>query len=510
MINTFRVYAIRCLFALAAMLCLGLMGAEPVPPEAGQAAPEVKPASVKGQQRILVLQLREQVDPVLEIVIRKAFAEARKDELVQAIIIDMNTPGGRIDNTKVIIDAIRSSRVPVYTFVNTEAISAGSIIALATKGIFMAPVSTIGCATPIMISSDGAVQEVSGDFNEKMLSYTRSLARSLAQSNGYMPDLAEAFVDRTVEVKIGDRVISEAGKLLTLTAVEAVEIIPPRTTPLLARAIVPDLEGIAKELGLPNATIVRIEPSESERLARFLTMLSPILLMIALAAGYMEIKTPGFGIPGTISLICFFLFLSANHVAGFSGALEPILIIIGVILLLLELFVIPGFGVAGILGLGCLVTGIIMAMVPSMPGVPELPGFPEWSKSDVQPFLQVALINFLIALVALIVVVNLLSRYMPKSAMFSHIVLQQTAKVSLGYVGLDSKGHQLLLGQMGVALTDLRPAGMALIANQRVDVVSFADFIAKGSQIQVQEVNGPRVAVIQVTPTDEPAKTANG
>jgi len=490
---------LTALLLLAVFLANGAFAA----PDAPAAPPVAQPAAPPGDDgagRILVIPLRDQVDGLLRIVIRKAFDRARQDLTIKAVVIDMNTPGGRIDYMKEVIDAIRSCRVPVYTFVNIEASSAGAIIALGTKGIFMHPAATIGSATPIMIMPGGDVKALPEDFNEKMLSNTRSLVRALAQNNGYLPDLAEAFVDRSVEVKIGERIVSEKGKLLSLTALEAVEIIPPREIPLLARAVAEDLEGVARELGFPATALVRVEPTDGERLARFLTMLAPLLLMIALAAGYLEIKTPGFGLPGTISIICFGLYLSGSHIAGFSSAVEPILIILGVILILVEIFVLPGFGVAGIAGIVCLVVGIVMAMVPSVPAPPDMPDFPEWSVSVFQDYRHTALVNFTVALLATIGLGWLLGKYLPATSMYSKLVLTGAARAEDGFVGLDMPAHHRLLGQRGITLTDLRPAGMATIAGQRVDVVSDGGFIAKGEGIVVVEVNGPRIAVHPAPP----------
>lgn len=454
-------------------------------------APKDKAAKDKG--KVVVVPFEGEVGPVLLFVLRRGFNMAKDDESVRALIIEMDTPGGRLDTTKEIIDWIRACRVPVYVFVNREAISAGAIVSLATKGIYMAPGGSIGCATPIMVTQSGEVQELGEDVTEKIKSYTRTMVRSLAQENGYWEDLAEAMVDRDKEVKVGDRIVCPAGKLLTLTTAEAVEIIPPRTKPLLAKAVVKDAAGILALEDLAGATLVKIEITSSDKLARWLTAVAPILMLLAILGLYAEMKTPGFGIPGVISVICFGLFIFGHQVAGLSGAFEGILIILGVILLLVEIFVIPGFGFAGIAGIVCLLIGCVMAMVPHIPNVPDLPGWP--TTLSFEPFFRRALLNFAISLFLAIIGVCILSRLLPNTSIFGRLVLQGSASVEAGYIGTDVAGHRLLVGHEGAALTDLHPAGIALIDGQRVDVVSVGDFIEKGARVVVREVNGPRVAV---------------
>ncbi len=490
--------AARSLTVFASILTCALFCVLPVTTSAGE------------NDKVLIIPLKDQIDKAHLYFLRRGFQLAQDTAGITAVVIDMDTPGGELKSTEEIVSWMRSladSGIKIYTFVNPRAQSAGAIIGLASEKIFMAPGSRIGSAAPILMGPAGGVQEVPDDVKEKILSDTRALVRGLAQENGYLPELAAAFVDASVEVKVGDRVISAEGDLLNLTAMEAVEIIPPMETPILAQSIVKDIAELMESQGLSGAEVIRIEPLGSERFARWITMLAPLLMAAAFIGIYTEIKTPGFGVPGLIGVASLALFLFGHYIAGLAGKVDILLVLIGIILIIAEVFIIPGFGIFGILGLVAFFGGVLLAMVPHLPSVPT---FPEGTMPtlNLQPFLHEAFVNFTITAVITVVTCYFLSKFLPTTGIYRELILAGSTSTADGYIATNVEKNMKLLGRSGIAITPLRPAGIATIDDARVDVVSLGDYIDEGEKIIVREVKGPRVAVdIDTTEDDSPEMT---
>ena len=210
------------------------------------------------------------------------------------MVFDMNTYGGRLDSAEKITGILNHATIPTYTYINTNAGSAGALIALATKHIYMAPVSAIGAAAPILSTGE----DLPATQKEKTVSYWSALIRGSAHRNGHNPDIGEAFMNKEKEVKIGDRVIHPKGSLLTLNAQEATEKINGK--PVLADGIADSVADLVQKAGL-KGDVVQFEPSGFEQLAFWLTALAPLLLLGGILGAYLEFKIPGFGLPGIIS-----------------------------------------------------------------------------------------------------------------------------------------------------------------------------------------------------------------
>ena len=447
--------------------------------------------------KVLIIPIREQIDKTLLYFLRRVFQSAENDSSIKAIVVDMDTPGGSLRETEEIISwlrKLRSQDIEIFTYVNIHAQSAGAIISMATDEIYMATGSRIGSATPILMDLSGGVQEMSDDVKEKILSDTRALVRGLAQENGYPPDLAMAFVDQNIEYKVGDRIVCAEGKVLNLTAKEAVEIIPPLETPLLAKRIVEDIPSLIELKNLSHLEVVNIEPHGAEQFARWITLFAPILMAVAFIGIYLEVKTPGFGIPGIIGGIALVLFLFGHYIAGLAGKEDALLILLGITLLLVEVFILPGFGIAGVLGIFALLCGMILAMIPHLPKLPDLPESPMQTPS-LEPFLNQALLNFFLTIIISGVAIYLLAKILPKTPLYSKLVLQSEATIKDGYVGIDLSANSKLLGLAGVTLTPLHPSGIAMIGGQRIDVVSTGDYIDSEEKVEVVQVDGPRIVV---------------
>ncbi len=478
--------------AVLAMLCLSAVAAV-------RAADQPAVAASEGRDlKVYVLPLRGAIDQGLMILYRRAFREleAVRPDL---LIIEIDTPGGRLLETEEIIAWMRAAETPIYAFVNYHAQSAGAIVSFGADKIFMAPGSRIGSALPV-IMTPGGVAEIPDNVYEKILSDTRALVRGVAQSKGHWEEIAVAMVDPSYEVKVNDRVISKAGELLNLTAQEAVEIIPPRQRPVLAEAIVEDIPALLEYLGMAEAEVVYIEQQPAETLARWIILIGPLLFALGILGIYIEMRSPGIGLPGLAGAVCLAIYFFGHHVGGLAGIEDIALILLGLVLIAVEIFVIPGFGITGLLGLASIAIGLIMSLVPRLPALPdELPGISTPSLVDYLPMISMRLI--------MVVVLTgmgmwLLARLLPKASFYGKLVLQKTLDADTGYTSADI-GYRDYLGRTGVAMTALRPSGTAVFDDLRLDVVSSGDMISRGSRVKIIQVEGNRIIVEQIEPSEE-------
>ena len=397
-----------------------------------------------------------------------------------AVVFVMNTPGGRVQEAREIVSLIGQIDVPVYTFVEKDAYSAGAIIALATPHIYMAPGSVIGAATPMLMTPFGGIQEMPAEVQEKMISAVAALVRAAAEQGGHDPQIGEAMVRREMEYKIGTNVISREGELLTLTAREAEGV--------LSEGTVKDVASMLEQAGLPDAEIKTLTVTPAEKVARVIAALAPILLMIGLGGIYLEIKTPGFGLPGITGAAALVLFFFGHHIAGLAGMEDVVIFIVGFTLLFVEVFVTPGFGVLGISGITLILFSLLSAMTWKIPGH-VLPA-PDIST------LQHAITSLAVGMAGTVVIGFFAGKYLPKSRLFRPIVLSQRTDKADGFTA--SVEHSELLGKEGVAEMNLHPAGRALFNGDRANVITHGEFIDQGARIRVTEVHGSRIVVEKI------------
>jgi membrane-bound serine protease (ClpP class) len=396
-----------------------------------------------------------------------------------AFVIEMNTPGGALDAAVDILQLLLKARIPTYTWVNTNAGSAGALIALGTDHVYMAPVSAIGAAAPV--SSDGA--DIAETMKAKVVSYFSGYFRSAAEAKGRNPALAEAFINKDKEFKIGNEVLKPAGSLLTLSAQEAVRKFDGK--PLLADGLADSIGQLKSEAGLTGET-VRIEPSGFEQIAQWITLLAPLFLVAGIAAAYMEFKAPGFGIAGFISLACFAIFFFGHYVAGLTGFEVMVVFAIGALLVAAELFFFPGVMLVAVLGVGLMFGALLFAMVDYFPGDPWVPT----ADMLVRPA-----INLAIAMVLSVAAIALMARFFPTLPLFRRLVL--ASNVSDGpALGADAAALPAVrAGEIGIARTILRPAGKADFGGRLVDVISDGEFLDAGTPIRILQISGGRVVV---------------
>ena len=430
----------------------------------------------------VVVPLRGEVAPSLLAFLRRAVKTAESNE-ASAIIFEMNTYGGRLDSAADIVNALNQTKIPTYTFINTNAGSAGALIAIATQHIYMAPVSAIGAAAPILPTGE----DLPATAREKTISYWSALVRGSAIKNGHNPDLAEAFMNKDKEVKIGDRVVHPKGAVLTLNAQEATEKI--NSKPLLAEGVADSIADLTKKAGL-KGSIVTIEPTGFEHIAFWITALAPLLLLGGILGAYLEFKIPGATWPGIISAICFALFFLGHYLAGLAGWEVVALFVLGMVLVLIEiLFFAHSTIVFGVVGVFLILASLLWTMVDRYPGQNFFP---------TGKALAVPLLNMFIAIVGSFIVIALLARYLPRTSIYRRFALMDSNPPGPSLAGIPRQFATALAiapGMQGTAITVLRPSGKARFADHVVDVVTEGEFIAPQTPVVVIQTDGMRVVV---------------
>jgi len=432
------------------------------------------------QGAVVVIPLKGAVSKAQFFFLRRVL-KAGEASKASAYILDMDTPGGELGAAVEILQALMKVEAPTYTYVNPNAGSAGALIALGTKHIWMAPVSAIGAAAPVM----GGGQEIPETLGAKIVSYYSGYFRSAAESNGHNPDLAVAFINKDKEVKVGDKVISEEGELLTLSAQEAVEKIGGQ--PLLADGIAKSVEDLVRQAGL-NLTVVETEPSGFERVALVITMLAPLFLLGGIIGTYIEFKSPGFGVPGLIAAVCFALFFAGHYIAGLTGMEVVAFFVLGLVLVLLELIFIPGIVVLALAGTMLMLGSLLWAMVDYYPTAPEWP--------TLEVFL-LPLANLGVAIGLSGIAIFFLAQFFPKLPVLRRLVLT-ASEPGGGSLTMDEPGAGRLsvcAGDRGRAVSMLRPVGRAEFGGEIFDARAEGDFLAAGTPVTALRVEGSEVVV---------------
>jgi membrane-bound serine protease (ClpP class) len=431
---------------------------------------------------VVVVPLRGEISPSLLMFLRRA-EKVAESNAASAIIFEMNTYGGRLDSAEEITSALNRATIPTYTFINSNAGSAGSLIALATQHIYMAPVSAIGAAAPVLPTGEDLPLTV----REKTISYWSALIRSSALKNGHNPDLGEAFMNKDKEVKIGDRVIHPKGTLLTLNAQEAAEKINGK--PLLADGIADSVTDLMQKAGL-KGNAVALGPTGFEQLAFWITALAPLLLLGGIIGAYLEFKIPGATMPGIISAICFALFFLGHYFAGLAGWEVIALFVLGMVLVIIEiLFFAHSTIVFGVVGVFLMLASLFWAMIDRYPGETFFP---------TGRALALPLLNLFLALIGAAIVITLLAKYLPKTSVYRRFALMTANPPGPSLAGVPREfttALDLAPGAEGIAMSILRPSGKARFADRVVDVVTEGEFVASNTSVTVIRRDGMRVVV---------------
>ncbi len=421
--------------------------------------------SISQQKKVYYAKIESEIDLGMAPYINRVVDEAEENK-ADAIVFHINTFGGRVDAATQIKDAIISSKILTIAFIKNRAISAGSFIALSCKKIVMAPGSSIGAAT--VVDQTGQKQ------SEKYQSFMRSEMRSVAEQNGRRVDIAQGMVDERIIVEG----LVDSTELITLTTDEALKY-------KIADTTASNLDEVLSEFGLKNADVITVNQNWAEDVVKFLnnSVVSSILIMLGFFGLIAEIKTPGWGLPGTMGVICLALFFGSSYILQLASGTEIILFVIGIILLGLEIFVIPGFGIAGIGGILLILASIFLALLGNFKFVGE---------SEISS----AIVRLATSIVGALVLVFILAKFLPKSSAFSRLILKEEEAADKGFISNPIASE--LVGLEGIALTTLRPAGTADFDGKRVDVVTESSYIENGKKIKVMRVEGHKVIVREI------------
>jgi membrane-bound serine protease (ClpP class) len=421
-----------------------------------------------GSGPVFIVPLEGMVDNGLSQYIKRALGDAEAAEAA-LVVFHVDTFGGLVDAADEIRKAILNTEVPTVAFIDKNAASAGALISYAADRIVMVPGASIGAATVV----EGMGGEAAPD---KYQSYMRSQMRATAEANGRDPRIAEAMVDQDIEIEG----VTEAGKVLTLSSQEALRL-------GVADAVHASLDDLLASLELADAERVEHRVTTAERVLRFFgsPVVQSILMLMMLGGLYFELQTPGVGFAGAMAAIGAAVFFGPHYLLGLVESWEIIVFGLGVVLLLAEIFVIPGFGVAGIAGILCIVASLFFSLIPNINLT--LPS---------GEAVGTAVSTLAVTLVLLVILLFSLGRYLPRSQRFSQLVLAPDLTSAEGYTSADTIDE--LLGQHGVTLTPLRPAGAADIDGERIDVITGGEFIPTGVAVEVVKVRGSRVEVRQV------------
>ncbi len=429
--------------------------------------------------------------------IERSIAEAEENN-AKAIIFEVNTFGGRVDAATQIKDAILDSKVPTVAFINKRAISAGALISLSCEKVFMAGGATIGATTAVDMQGNKA--------SEKVISYMREEMAATAEKRGRDKYIARGMVDEelefpnkvmkefindgevidTIKTKVyylvidGDTVTVDdiegrkQGNLITLTTEQSLKY-------KIADASIENFEAVLDTLGFSNLVVNKTTENWSENFVRFLT--NPVVASLLTTFGFLgilfELQSPGWGIPGSIGLICLILSLSASYIAELATMSDLLVVLMGMLFLMLEAFVFPGFGLAGVAGIVFILWGLYLLLLPDVPVGEEV-------LSQASNGLIIGIIGGLVGLV-------LLFRAMTKTKFWRDLTSPDIQKKEDGYVA--SFGWEKLVGEEALTETDLHPSGWINVGKERVFALSEGNFIDKNEKVVILSVDGNRVVV---------------
>jgi membrane-bound serine protease (ClpP class) len=435
-----------------------------------------------GGKKVYVVPVREDIASPLVFLVRRGVKDALASK-ADLLVLDMDTHGGSGESMMEIIEILNQFKGETATYVNRKAFSAGALISFATKKIFMAPESVIGAAAPVM-GGPGGVEAMPDTMEVKSASAISALMRVNAEKNGHNVEVVDAMVKKTKELKVDGKILNEKGQILTLTNTEAEREYGDPRRPLLSSGTVESLDELLKKLGYGNAARVEVRPTGVEQLAMWINMISPLLLIIGIAGIYIEFKTPGFGLPGIVGIAAFALYFFGGYIAGLSGLEWIAVFVVGLALLAIELFVFPSTTILGLSGAALMLIALVMAMVDVYPGMPALPTF---------KMLELPLRDLFIAFLGGALAVLVLSQWLPKTSFYGKLVSQNTSGV-ITEAKLERQ-QVSRLGQVGVAISALRPGGKAQFGDEVIDVISQGEVIDKGQRVKVIGHSGTAAVV---------------
>lgn len=407
--------------------------------------------------RVYQLNIMEEIAPPVWHLTQKAFKEAHEQDY-DLVLIHMNTYGGMVDAADSIRTAILHSDIPVYVLIDNNAASAGALISIACDSIYMVEGANIGAAT--------VVNQTGEAMPDKYQSYMRSMMRSTAEAKGRDPQIAQAMVDPRIEIKG----VIDSGMVLTFTTSEAI-------ANHYCQAEVANINELLTRAGVEKYEIYRQEIKISDKIIRFLVnpMVSGLLVMLIIGGLYFELQSPGIGFPLGAAILAAILYFAPLYIEGLVENWEIVIFFVGIVLLAVELFIVPGFGVFGVSGIMLIFLSLALAMVDNDGLKFTLPNV-------------TAIIHALI-IVSVSTFIGLIGSYYLSKKLFAtnsifNLALSTTQQKEEGF-GIEIKSFKETIGETGVAYTVLRPAGKVKVNDQIFDAVSATSFIEKGDEIEV-------------------------
>ena len=420
---------------------------------------------------VYTFDIKEEIAPPVWHVTKKSF-EAAKAIPADLILIHMNTYGGMLETADSIRTIILESKIPVWVFIDNNAASAGALISIACDSIYMRPGANIGAAT--------VVNQTGEALPDKYQSYMRAMMRSTAETKGRDPRIAEGMVDPRIVIEG----ITDSGKVITFTTTEAMKF-------KYCEGSAESIPEVLKIVGIKNYTLIEHQITFLDRIIRFLInpIISGILIMIIIGGIYFELQTPGVVFPILAAITAAMLYFAPLYLEGLAANWEILIFIIGLVLLAVEIFVIPGFGVTGILGIIFIVGGLALSLVDNI-------GF-EFSPAALGK-LTTALFTVIIASFTSIIASFYISRKLLMTTRFGEIALVSVQNKEEGFTSAIAS-YSAMIGKEGVAKTVLRPAGKILIADETYDATAESGFIEKDEKIRVTRYANAQLFVRKIS-----------
>ncbi|MDQ3191902.1 MAG: S49 family peptidase [Bacteroidota bacterium] len=424
-------------------------------------------AKAPGEKLIYRFEIKDQIAPPVQRLTLNALREAHEMK-ADLIFIEMNTYGGLVDAADSIRTAILNSKIPVYVLIQNNAASAGALIAIACDSIYMQPGSTIGAAT--------VVDQTGQQVPDKYQSYMRKKMRSTAEITGRDPDIAEAMVDPDIYIPN----VSDSGKVVTFTTSEAIKH-------GFCEAQLSSMQEVFERVGITEYKVIDHELTFTEQIISLLInpFISGILIMLIIGGIYFELQTPGIGFPLITAIIAATLYFAPLYLEGLASNFEIVLFILGLILIGVEIFVLPGFGVAGISGIALVLAGLTLSLVYN-------DGF-DFTFVEPEKFLRAFLTVTISAVVAVFISIYFGAKLIYSSA-FQRIILHSSQETSSGYSSASAYGHTLI-GKTGTALTMLRPSGKIEVDGETYDATALTGSIEKDADIKVLKYESAQLVV---------------
>jgi len=424
-------------------------------------------ATPETKKTVYVFELKHEISRSALRLIKKAFEEA-KEKKADVIIMRLDTYGGELDAADKIHTLILDSDIPVYVLIEGNAASAGALISISCDSIFMKSGSTIGAAS--VVNQSGEVMP------DKYQSYMRGMMRATAQQRGRDPKIAEGMVTPNGYLKD----IADTGKIITLTTDEAIRY-------GYCNGKAENVKEVLQHANITDYAEIDYEPTILDAIIRFLTnpVVNSILLLVIMAGIYFEFQHPGIGFPLFAAITGAVLYFAPLYLDGLAANWEILIFVVGVILLIIEIFVIPGFGVTGILGLIFIVTGLSLSLVNNHNFDFSFVG---WDK-----------LVFSLLRIAVIMAIGIIAGFffggkLFETAVMKKVVLTDTMEATTGFTE-SLKDMATLVQQTGVALTDLRPAGAVDVKGEKYDAVVEGGYVHKGEKVHVTAIRGNYLVV---------------